>query len=100
MKQTNFCSRLLLMAGLMVCTLGMSTSCGGSDDDVSPEPTPEPIFENKTVTAGGVTFTMVAVVGGTFQMGAPDSDADANNDEKPQHAVTLSDYYIAETEVT
>jgi formylglycine-generating enzyme required for sulfatase activity len=100
MKQNRFFSRLLLMAGAMVCTLGMATSCGGGDDEALPEPTPEPKFENKTFTAGGVTFTMVAVKGGTFQMGAPDSDMNAYDDEKPQHAVTLSDYYIGETEVT
>ena len=100
MKQNRFFSRLLLMAGAMVCTLGMATSCGGGDDEALPEPTPEPKFENKTFTAGGVTFTMVAVKGGTFQMGAPDSDMNADNDEKPQHAVTLSDYYIGEMEVT
>ena len=28
------------------------------------------------------------------------SDADAEADEKPQHEVTLSDYYIGQTEVT
>ena len=57
-------------------------------------------IEKKTFTANGVTFTMVAVEGGTFQMGAPDSDTEADIDEKPQHAVTLSDFYIGETEVT
>ena len=104
MKTEKFFSRLLLMAGAMVCTLGVATSCGGGDDDVLPEPTPEPTpvpkFENKTFTAGGVSFTMVAVEGGTFQMGAPDTDEDAADIEKPQHAVTLSDFYIGETEVT
>ncbi len=47
---------------------------------------------------GGVSFRMVRVDGGTFQMGSNDSDADS--DEKPVHQVTLSDYYIGETEVT
>ena len=113
MKTEKFFSRFLLMAGALVCTLGMATSCGGGgDDDIipeptpeptpapTPEPTPEPKFENQTFTAGGVSFTMVAVEGGTFQMGAPDSDTDAETYEKPQHAVTLSDFYIGETEVT
>lgn len=65
--------------------------------DLSEEPTPEP-FETKTFTVDGVSFTMVAVEGGTFQMGSDDSDA--YSDEKPVHSVTLSDYYIGETEVT
>ena len=100
MKTNKFFSRLLLMAGAMVCTLGVATSCGGSDDEVLPEPTPEPKFENMTFTAGGVSFTMVAVEGGTFKMGAADDYTEAYDDEKPQHAVTLSDFYIGETEVT
>jgi formylglycine-generating enzyme required for sulfatase activity len=41
---------------------------------------------------------MMYVEGGTFMMG---SDApDAEKDEKPVHEVTLSDYYIGQTEVT
>ena len=52
-------------------------------------------------TVDGVTFTMVAVAGGTFQMGATSEQcSDADSDEKPAHRVTLSDYYIAQTEVT
>ncbi len=43
---------------------------------------------------------MVKVEGGTFMMGAPSSDAEAYSNEMPQHCVTLSEYYIAETEVT
>ena len=52
----------------------------------------------ETFTVGSVSFRMVRVAGGTFQMGSNDSDADS--DEKPVHQVTLSDYYIGETEVT
>lgn len=52
---------------------------------------------NKTFTVEGVTFTMVAVQAGTFQMGSTKGDAD----ERPVHNVTISnDYYIGETEVT
>ena len=54
-------------------------------------------LENKTFTVKGVTFTMVAVEGGTFMMGAT---SDAYDDEKPVHQVTLSSYYIGQTEVT
>ena len=51
-----------------------------------------------TVEIGDVSFKMVAVEGGTFNMGSNDSEAYIN--EKPVHSVTLSDYYIGETEVT
>ena len=52
-------------------------------------------------TVNGVTFTMVAVQGGTFTMGATsEQGSDAFDTEKPAHSVTLSDYYIGQTEVT
>ena len=58
-------------------------------------------FGNQTITVNGVSFTMIAVEGGTFQMGATSEQGSvADNDEKPVHSVTLSDYYIGETEVT
>ena len=56
---------------------------------------------NLLITVGNVLFTMVRVEGGTFQMGATSEQGnDADNDEKPVHLVTLSPYYIGETEVT
>ena len=50
------------------------------------------------VTVNGVSFKMIKVDGGTFRMGSNDSEAE--DDESPVHNVTLSDYYIGETEVT
>ena len=62
---------------------------------------------NETFTVNGVSFTMIKVEGGTFQMGAQsidpsgtNYDSDALSGEEPVHSVTLSDYYIGETEVT
>ncbi|MBR6180613.1 MAG: formylglycine-generating enzyme family protein [Prevotella sp.] len=53
------------------------------------------------VSVKGVSFNMVKVQGGTFMMGAtPEQGDDVMNFEKPAHQVTLSDYYIGETEVT
>ena len=57
-------------------------------------------LKNKTYTVNGVSFIMVAVKGGAFQMGATKEQQSPDNDEKPVHQVTLSDYYIGETEVT
>ena len=47
-------------------------------------------------TVGNVTFKMVFVKGGTFLMGSYSGD----DDEKPVHSVTVSDFYICEFEVT
>ena len=61
----------------------------------------QPILRNRIFTVKGVSFTMVPVEGGTFTMGATsEQGSDASDDEKPAHRVTLSDYYIGETEVT
>ena len=50
------------------------------------------------IPVNGVNITMKPVAGGTFQMGSDDSEADS--DEKPVHSVTLSSFYMGETEVT
>ena len=52
------------------------------------------------ITVNGVTFNMIKVDGGTFTMGATSEQKNPDNDEKPTHQVTLSSYYIGETEVT
>ena len=55
----------------------------------------------ETLTVKGVSFDMIMVEGGTFTMGAtPEQGSYDDNAEKPTHEVTLSDYYIGETEVT
>ena len=53
---------------------------------------------DRTFTVNGVEFGMMHVEGGTFMMGC--DDAIAGYDEDPEHEVTLSDYYIGQTEVT
>ena len=69
-----------------------------SDPEEPEEPT-QPLTE--TFTVNGVSFTMVAVEGGTFLMGAtPEQGEEARDNEKPVHQVTLSDYNIGQTEVT
>ena len=56
---------------------------------------------SQTFTVNDVKFTMMKVEGGTFQMGAtPEMGSDVSDEEKPVHQVTLSPYYIGQTEVT
>lgn len=49
------------------------------------------------ITVNGVSFMMKEVEGGTFQMGSNDG---AYQWERPVHSVTVSSFYLAETEVT
>ena len=58
-------------------------------------------LKNFTCKVNGLSFDMIAVKGGTFTMGCTsEQGADCNEDEKPAHRVTLSDYYIGKYEVT
>lgn len=51
-----------------------------------------------SLNVGGSTFTMVAVKGGTFQMGARlDIDEEADDDELPAHTVEVGDFLIGRT---
>ncbi len=54
-----------------------------------------------TFNVCGVKFNLVYVEGGNFTMGCTsEQDGECRDDEKPAHSVSLSDYYIGETEVT
>ena len=56
--------------------------------------------ETKTFTVNGVSFKMVKVQGGTYRMGATPEQENPSEIEKPVHNVTLSSFYIGQTEVT
>ena len=60
-------------------------------------PTEEELLAQQQQT---IDIPMVYVEGGTFTMGASSNDADANDDEKPAHRVTVSSFYIGKYEVT
>jgi formylglycine-generating enzyme required for sulfatase activity len=53
-------------------------------------------FKSFTETVNGTNIDMVAIKGGTFQMGSNEG----RSQEKPIHNVTVSDFIIGKTEVT
>ncbi|MBR1791368.1 MAG: SUMF1/EgtB/PvdO family nonheme iron enzyme [Bacteroidaceae bacterium] len=62
------------------------------------KPYVEDSLGNRTYTVNGVSFKMIRVEAGTFEMGEKKYDVP---DAKPVHIVTLTqDFYIGETEVT
>ena len=67
-----------------------------------PKPTPRVTasYQNEVLLVGNVSYRMKYVSGGTFTMGATSEMTAPWDDEKPTHQVTLSSYYIGETEVT
>ena len=53
------------------------------------------------ITVKGIVFKMIYVEGGAFTMGCTlEQGGDCYGDENPTHQVSLSDYFIGETEVT
>ena len=76
----------------------MPSTASGEDTIVD---NPRSKEEDQIIIVNGVSFKMIRVEGGTFTMGATsEQGSDAHKDEKPAHRVTLSSYYIGETEVT
>ena len=55
-------------------------------------------YDGNSIIFPDGSYQMVYVSGGTFNMGSNDSDAES--DEKPVHSVSVSSFYIGETEVT
>ncbi len=61
----------------------------------------EKLAKERTFNVGGVLFKMIRIEGGIFQMGNNSERCrGARSDELPVHSVTLSNYYIGQTEVT
>ncbi|MBR3373549.1 MAG: SUMF1/EgtB/PvdO family nonheme iron enzyme [Bacteroidaceae bacterium] len=90
------------IAAAVLCAVIVLVALGLGKSGLSQEPASEQSefnqkpLSNRTFTVNGVEFSMVEVEGGTFEMGSNDGD----DDEKPVHSVTLSSYYIGQTEVT
>lgn len=54
----------------------------------------------ETLPGTGVSFEMKAIPGGTFKMGSPENESFRKNDEGPVRKVTVSRFWMAQTEVT
>ncbi len=66
---------------------------------VEPLP-PEMKPYTETIPGTNVKFEMVPIPGGTFLMGSPPGEAGRNEDEGPQHLVTVQPFWMGKTEVT
>jgi sulfatase modifying factor 1 len=66
------------------------------------EKQPPQKYTQTTYTNAGkkLTFDMVLIPGGQFQMGSPANEAMRKDDEGPQHTVKLDPFYLCTTETT
>jgi len=60
------------------------------------------VFDSYTETlpGSGVSFNMIAIPGGSFAMGSPESESFREQDEGPLVDVTMSPFWMGEIEVT
>ena len=54
----------------------------------------------ETIPGTGVSFNMIAVPGGTFSLGSPESESYREDDEGPQVSVQVSGFWMGEVEVS
>ncbi len=86
---------------IFACLFAIINLVSCSDDDEATSAKHKTPATDEIFSVGGVEFKMIYVEGGTFTMGATqEQGSDAKSEEKPAHSVTLSSYYIGETEVT
>lgn len=80
-------------------TFGVNQTAG---IEIFTEPSNPGGFVNFTekIPGTGISFNMVAVPGGTFNMGSPESEPLRDDDEGPVREVSLSPFWMAEAEVT
>ncbi len=95
--EDKFYKHLGISKSTNIRTLITRETAAPTDEQVNDDrETDTPIVTPKSFTIDNpYPFKMIFVKGGTFQMGSNEFDY-----AKPIHSVTLSDYYIGETQVT
>ena len=63
-------------------------------------PSTSKLVSYQETLAGGIKLDMVTLPAGSFMMGSPASDPDADSNEKPQHQVKLKSFSIGQYPVT
>jgi formylglycine-generating enzyme required for sulfatase activity/predicted Ser/Thr protein kinase len=81
-------------------TLLIPESSGGSQQTLTVEPSPTPPDPVATQVSPVDGMVQVYIPSGQFLMGSLEAEPGAGKEEKPQHPVYLSVYWIDQTEVT
>ena len=79
---------------------GMITASQKPSEIVPLFPSSSKLVNYQEILAGGVKLDMVMLPAGSFLMGSPANDPDAESDEKPQHQVKLKSFSIGQYPVT
>lgn len=86
-------------------THGSNSTFGASSSipkEIFAEPSKVQEFKNFTeqIPKSSVSFNMMAIPGGTFKIGSPESEPFRKADEGPVHEVQISSFFMAEIEVS
>ena len=94
----------MIMSRKLICIAVTAMPSGilmGTVAKAAPDKAPEKYTETVTTKADEkVSFEMVLIPDGTFDMGSPASEAGRKEDEGPQHRVRLDGFYLCTTETT
>lgn len=85
MLETPQTQSQLLLALALVAACSLSTGWGGE---------PAISFAEGETLTNSIGMNLVAIPAGEFQMGSPDSDEEARDDEKPQHPVRITKPFL------
>jgi formylglycine-generating enzyme required for sulfatase activity len=94
------CVFSFLVLGLALLLVCCSSASGAPAAGEQLAKSGEPANEMTLTLAPGVEIVLLRVPASEFLMGSSDEDTDAASSEKPQHKLTLADYYLGKTEVT
>jgi formylglycine-generating enzyme required for sulfatase activity len=99
--------RPLTFAALLLPLVGLALLPPAPAADKVPAPADLPVVEKLTqkgytesIPDSDVKFDMVAVPGGTYMMGSPKGEKGRNDDEGPQHPVTVRPFWLGKCEVS
>jgi formylglycine-generating enzyme required for sulfatase activity len=90
--------RTMLAANLLLTFVSGRLASAGDDIAAASPAQMKPYTEH--ISGTNVSFDMVPIVGGTFLMGSPASEAGHQPDEQPQHQVTVDSFWMGKCEVT
>jgi formylglycine-generating enzyme required for sulfatase activity len=94
----HICVPALLLTCLMI---GLGSRPAAAGETAAPPAAAAPAKPyTETIAGTKVTFDMVPVPGGSFQMGSPAKEKGRKKDEGPQHAVTVRPFFMGKHEVT
>lgn len=107
----SFTAHYMMSVGLLLTLASVSVPCR----ETRAETPARPVLDVPDATASSeadmkpyrdridgsrVEFDLLPIPGGTYQMGSPETEADRNADEGPQHEVRIEPFWMGKCEVT